>query len=92
MIISPFVLGIHTPKGIWNNVVTGVPVGLVGILRLSMRQSGWGWFNLILGIRLVISPFVLFRHRGDVEQRDSGIVIAAFAYQYIFDSQHADGV
>ena len=60
VIISPFVLGIHAPKGIWNNVITGVVVGVLAIIRWSMHQSGWSWVNLILGIWLVISPFVLF--------------------------------
>ena len=60
VIISPFVLGIYAPKGIWNNVITGVVVGVLAIIRWSMHQSGWSWVNLILGIWLVISPFVLF--------------------------------
>jgi SPW repeat len=60
VIISPFMFGIHAPKGIWNNVITGVVVGVLAIIRLSMHQPGWSWLNLILGIWLVISPFVLF--------------------------------
>jgi hypothetical protein len=60
VIISPFVFGIHGPKGIWNNVITGAVVGVLAIVRWSMHQSGWSWLNLILGIWLVISPFVLF--------------------------------
>ena len=57
--ISPFVLGL-SPKGIWNNVVTGAVVGILAIIRWSMHQPGWSWLNLVLGIWLVISPFVLF--------------------------------
>ena len=60
VIISPFVLGIHAPKGIWNNVIIGVVVGVLAIVRWGIHKPGWSWLNLILGIWLVISPFVLF--------------------------------
>ena len=43
IIISLFVLGLHAPKAIWNNVVTGI---LVGALLLSAglwaSQAGAG--------------------------------------------------
>ena len=80
VIVSPFVLGSHSPKGIWNNVVTGVVVGILAVIRLSMRQQGWSWLNLILGIWLVISPFVLFL--GTAAMCNNvilGILIAALA-------------
>jgi hypothetical protein len=38
VIISPFVLGIHSPKGIWNNVIVGIVVGILAIIRWSMHQ------------------------------------------------------
>jgi SPW repeat-containing protein len=60
VIISPFVLGMNVPKAIWNNVIAGALVVILAITRLSMHQRGWSWPNLLLGIWLVISPFVLF--------------------------------
>lgn len=60
VIVSPFVLASHSSKAIWNNVVVGVVVGILALVRWGMHQTGWSWLNLILGIWLVISPFVLF--------------------------------
>jgi SPW repeat-containing protein len=60
VIISPFVLGIHSPRGMWSNIVTGVLVVILAVIRWAMHQPGWSWLNLILAIWLVISPFVLF--------------------------------
>jgi SPW repeat len=60
VIVSPFVLAIHSSRAVWNNVVTGVLVGILALIRWSMRQPGLSWLNLLLGIWLVISPFVLF--------------------------------
>ena len=80
VIISPFVLGIESPKGIWNNVVIGVAICILAILRATMRQPGWSWVNLFLGIWLVISPFVLVL--GSTVMWHNvilGIIVAAFA-------------
>jgi hypothetical protein len=80
VIISPFVLGVHTPKGIWNNVITGVLVVILAIVRLSMHQPGWSWPNLIFGIWLVISPFTLFLGAAVMWNNVIlGILVAAFA-------------
>ena len=85
VIISPFVLGIHAPKGIWNNVITGVVVGVLAIIRWSMHQSGWSWVNLILGIWLVISPFVLFLSSTAMWNNVIvGIIIAAAALSHTY--------
>ena len=90
VIVSPFVLGTHSPKGIWNNVVTGFVVGILAVLRLSMLQQGWSSLNLILGIWLVISPFVLFLS-GVVMWSNVivGILIAALALNNTYSKASA---
>jgi hypothetical protein len=80
VIISPLVLGTNVPKAIWNNVIAGALVVILAIVRLSMRQPGWSWLNLLLAIWLVISPFVLFL--GGPAMWNNvilGIIIAALA-------------
>lgn len=61
MIISPFALGFaNVPRAMWNNVVLGIVIAIVAIIRTSTtRQPGWGWLNALLGIWVVISPLVL---------------------------------
>lgn len=61
VIISPFVLAFsQSPKALWNNVATGIAIGVLAIIRTSLRQQpGWSWANVILGIWLIISPLVL---------------------------------
>jgi SPW repeat len=59
VVVSPFVLTIHSPKAIWNNVATGIVIGILALIRGSVHRPGWSWLNLVLGIWLVISPFVL---------------------------------
>jgi hypothetical protein len=61
VIISPFILQFaRLPAVMWNNVVIGVVVALLALIRSSLpRQSGWSLANVILGIWMIISPFVL---------------------------------
>jgi SPW repeat len=56
-----------------------------------MHQPGWSWLNLILGIWLVISPFVLFA--SGVAMWNNvivGIIIAAFALTNTYSKAPAE--
>ncbi len=91
VIISPFVLGFHSPKAIWNNVITGVVVGVLALIRWSMRQPGWSWLNLILGAWLVISPFGFFLSGAAMWNNVIlGIIIAASALTNTYSKVSAE--
>ena len=61
VIISPFALGFAlSPRATWNNVVAGFVVAVLALVRTGpARQAGWSWANVIVGVWLIISPFVL---------------------------------
>jgi hypothetical protein len=60
LIISPFVVQYPIHRAIWNNVVAGIIVIAVGLIRFGMRrQPQWSWLNLILGIWTIIAPFAV---------------------------------
>jgi formate hydrogenlyase subunit 4 len=61
VIISPFVVQFaQLPAAMWNNVIVGIIIAVLAIIRTSVpRQPGWSWVNVILGIWMIISPFVL---------------------------------
>src|SRR5215831_6540490 len=62
LIISTFALMAfnNLPSARWNNVIVGILVGLFGLVRTSTNAPAcWSWSNLVLGIWLIISPFVL---------------------------------
>ncbi len=80
VIISPFVFAVHSSKAIWNNVIAGAMVGILAIIRWRLHQPGWSWLNLILGMWVVISPFVLFLSGAAMWNNVIlGIIIAALA-------------
>ena len=85
VVISPFVLGFHSSMAVWNNVVTGAVVGILALIRWRMHRPGWSWLNLILGIWLVISPFVLFLSSTAMWNNVIvGIIIAAAALSHTY--------
>jgi hypothetical protein len=91
VIVSPFVLASHSSKAIWNNVIAGALVGILSIIRWSIHQRGWSWLNLILGIWLVISPFVFFL--GGAAMWNNvilGFIIAAFALTNTYSKVSAE--
>jgi hypothetical protein len=61
VIISPFALGFgYVPRAMWNNVILGIVIAIVAIIRTSTsRQSAWSWVNVLLGIWVIISPLAL---------------------------------
>ncbi len=61
VIISPFLLSFsEISSAMWCNVATGAVVGIIGLIRASpLQQREWSWTNVVLGIWLIASPFVL---------------------------------
>jgi SPW repeat len=91
VIVSPFVLAFHSSKATWSNVVTGALVGILALIRWGVQQTGWSWLNLILGMWLVISPFVLFFSAAAMWNNVIlGILIAAFALTNTYSKVSAE--
>lgn len=62
LIIAPFVLGYYELKTpMWNDIAVGILVVALAATRLSKPvTTTWAsWLNLVLGIWLVLAPFVL---------------------------------
>jgi len=60
MLISPWVLGYQgETTAMWNAVVLGILIGAVAIGALAQPKAWEEWANVVLGIWLVISPWVL---------------------------------
>ncbi len=62
LILAPAALGYAgVEAALWNSVVVGIAVAAMAILRVvrPLEFEGVSWTNFILGIWLVVSPFVL---------------------------------
>src|SRR5579864_3766432 len=81
VIVSPFVLNYRVPRVVWSNVIAGGVVLVIALVRSCVRKQVWSWINIILGIWIIISPFVL-GFLSEVEMWNNialGIIIAAIA-------------
>ncbi len=62
LIISPFVLAFYrNPAATWDEIIVGIIVLILAATRVAdpLRTMWASWINLILGIWLIISPFIL---------------------------------
>jgi hypothetical protein len=90
LIISPFVVTAFNPlmnmKA--NNVILGIIIALFALFRASGNaMAGWSWANVLLGIWMIISPFVLgVSSNATVMWHNviAGIVVALLAWSRAF--------
>ncbi len=60
LILSPWFLGFSgTPAAAWNAVVVGVVVALMALLHLRGGPMWEEWLNVLLGVWLILSPWLL---------------------------------
>jgi hypothetical protein len=90
LIISPFVVMAFSQfqNVRANNVIIGILVGLVALFRASSTaRAQWSWANVILGVWLIISPFVLGVSSNVTAMWHNviaGIVVALLAWSRVF--------
>ncbi len=62
LIIAPFVLNYARLEAAQtNDIIIGIIVAVIAAIRTfgAFTQPGWSWVNVILGVWLIIAPFVL---------------------------------
>jgi hypothetical protein len=98
-IISPFALGSASMAARWDLVVTGIIIGIVAIIELSIyarttHMSYWPVINILAGIWLLISTTYA---QGDVGLLWSNVVLGilaivsaaiALSYEKVHSSEH----
>lgn len=58
--ISPWILGFADMEmAAWNSYIIGIAVAVFSIIALARPQQWEEWVNILLGIWLILSPFVL---------------------------------
>lgn len=83
LVISPFILSYTTTSSYWNQIIFGAIVGILAIVRLVSPRMTWpSWINSLIGLWLIVSPFILNYVR-DVAYWNAiilGVVVAILGY------------
>ncbi len=60
LIVSSWIVGYASPGMLWNNIVFGAAVVILSWIRLSVGSHPTipSWLNALIGVWLVIAPFV----------------------------------
>ncbi|HEX5506529.1 MAG TPA: SPW repeat protein [Thermomicrobiales bacterium] len=61
LIVAPWVLGYTSSEAHWNEVIFGIVVGILALIRFSAPlETVWlSWINFLVGVWLIIAPFAL---------------------------------
>ncbi|HWA87785.1 MAG TPA: SPW repeat protein [Opitutus sp.] len=76
LFISAWAIGSTTAGVMWNNVLCGAAIFILATIRLSGRSRAGvpSWLNALLGIWVIISPFVL---KGSMAQSWNCVITGA---------------
>jgi hypothetical protein len=76
LFLSPWILGFRPeiPAQSWNFWIIGAAFFVFAVAALNMRTLWEEWVNLVLGIWLIVSPWVL-RYSGTVTARDDAVIV-----------------
>ncbi len=60
LVISPWIFAYATGAGEWNSIIVGIIVAVLAAIRaFGAYDAAWmSWVNVVLGIWVVIAPFV----------------------------------
>ncbi len=61
LIIAPFILTFPSTVAMWNSIIVGVIVLVLSWIRAAnpATSPGLSWINAILGLWLIVAPFVM---------------------------------
>jgi len=89
LVIAPFALSTVIPNGAWtaNDIILGILLIAASwtIVAMAAPSAGIAWFEVLCGIWLIVSPFILRYSTGHVKVGNDvisgiiAIVIAAIA-------------
>ncbi|MDW6024121.1 SPW repeat protein [Mesorhizobium sp. BAC0120] len=92
LFISPWVVGFGTDThASWNAWIIGVVIAILSIATLSAFAEWEEWINFVLGLWLIVSPWVL-RFAADTHAMWThvilGILVAAVAAWAVWGHRH----
>jgi hypothetical protein len=76
LFISTWAIGTATAGLMWSNILAGIVIVILAAVRLGVRgRAGTpSWINALIGLWVIISPFVL---NGTMGQRWNCVIVGA---------------
>lgn len=93
LVLAPFMLSYSDITGaVWNDVLVGAVVAILAWIRVGrpLLNQGVGWTNLVLGVWLIVAPFVIGYAATNAALWNDviiGIVVAVLAAMSAISSQ-----
>ena len=76
LFFSPWILGFHSsmPGASWNFFLLGIAFVVFAAFGLSLRTAWEEWVTLVLGLWMIISPWIL-AYSGIASARDDAVIV-----------------
>jgi hypothetical protein len=77
LVVSPWIIGYVSREMMWHDVVVGAALVAIAAVRAGShrRAAVPGWLGLLLGLWLIVAPFVLFSI--ETSQKWNSVIIGA---------------
>lgn len=97
LVLAPWALAYGTVEpALWNSVIIGLAVAVLAIVRVGMplQYEGISWINFVLGIWLILAPFILGFGAIELAMWNSvvvGVIVLALAAWSAVATRNAEG-
>jgi hypothetical protein len=97
LIFSPYILGSQATAVRTNDIIVGLAVGILAIIRVSRFTEGTSWLsyvNGILGLWLLASPlFISYLATAEVTNNIiTGIIVAFLGFLSAYTTNHPESI
>lgn len=95
LVIAPFILGFtSSASAMWNSIAVGAVVVVLAAIRAFNpdEREGISWVNVVLGLWMVVSPYVLNYTNVSSAQTNAlitGVIILALAAFSAYETNEA---
>lgn len=83
LIIAPFILQYNSTGNKWQEIIFGIIIAILGLVRLAAPNVSWpSWINLLIGIWMIIAPWTISNTTIGARWNEVvvGIIVAGLAW------------
>lgn len=83
LIIAPFILHYNSAGNKWQEIIFGIIVAILGLVRFVAPHISWpSWINLLIGLWMIISPWTIANTTTSARWNEVivGIIVAVLAW------------
>jgi hypothetical protein len=91
LIISPFILSYDSAAVTWDQVIIGIIIAVLGIIRYSALLAVWAsWLSALAGLWMIIAPFAISGATGAARWSSAIAGLVTFILSLAITNSHTE--